>query len=212
MARRIILAALITVAAATPVTAQRFEAQPFVGVRWGGAFSVDETIPGGFQETEINPDAGFAWGATLGLNVTDNFGLEFLWSRQSSAINAEPLNASQIFLFDASISQYQGNMLFNLRDPDSRLRPFFLLGLGATNVDPDQEGVDGVVKFSWSLGGGVRTYFSERVGVRAQLRWTPTYVTSEPALFCDVFGFCYVVDEADYANQGEFTTGVIFRF
>jgi len=47
------------------------------------------------------------------------------------------------------------------------------------------------------------------VGVRGQFRWTPTYITSSPGVFCSVF--CYAVDVADYANQFEATAGVTVR-
>jgi hypothetical protein len=58
----------------------------------------------------------------------------------------------------------------------------------------------------------VKVPFNERVGARLQFRLTPTYVSEEPALFCDIFGFCYVVGMADYACQGEPTGGVTIRF
>lgn len=213
MRYRVIAAALITLAAGTSAFGQqRFEIQPFGGVRFEGGFNVDESLPGAQVPVDINVDTGVAWGTTIGFNITDNFGVEFLWSRQETSISAQPLDLESTTLFDASVSQYHGNALFHFLEADARVRPYLLLGAGATNVDPDLSGAEGITKFSFGLGGGVKAYFSEHVGARFQARWTPTYVSSEPALWCDVFGFCYVVDEADYANQGEVTGGVTFRF
>jgi opacity protein-like surface antigen len=191
--------------------AQRVEIQPFVGTRFGGSFSVEEPIPGGTRPADINLDAGLAWGATLGVAVSERLDVEFLWSRQESHLSADTFEG-HIDLVDAAVSQYHGNVLFHFADREARFRPYVLFGLGATSLDPDAPGVDGATKFSYAAGGGVKFDVSKHVGIRLQGRFTATYLKDEPALFCDLFGFCYVLSAAQYGNQGEFTAGVMFRF
>lgn len=135
-----------------------------------------------------------------------------MWSRQHSAMSAESATVPKTKLFDASVAQYHGNMLIDFSDRDVKTRPYFLVGFGATNLDPDEEGVEGTTKFSFGLGAGVKVNLTPRVGARAQFRWAATYVSTSNRLFCDAFGFCYVIGVADYLNQGEVTGGVTFRF
>ena len=209
---RFVLAAIILISLASSARAQNFEVQPFLGVRFGGGFTADQPIPGGTEPVDVNLESGFTWGLTIGGDFAERLGAEFLWSRQSSAISVESATVPKTTVFDASAVQYHGNVLYYFKDKSAKTRPYVLFGFGATSVDPDVEGIDGVTKFSFGLGAGIKAYLNDRFGVRGQFRWTPTYVSSTPSLFCDAFNFCYVVETADYLNQGELTVGAIIRF
>jgi opacity protein-like surface antigen len=199
---------LLTIAAADSAAQQRVEIQPFFGGRFGGGFDVSApTFGGGFRLAEVDFESGPAYGFTAGVFVSQMIQLEFLLSRQDTGIEIDGVKIS-----DASHTQYHGNVLFHFLDEDSRVRPYILIGMGASTVSPDLAGNHDVTKFSYGLGGGVKTYFSDHVGMRFQARLAPTYVTTEPAIFCDVFGFCWAVDAAVYSYQTEATVGVSFRF
>jgi hypothetical protein len=61
----------------------------------------------------------------------------------------------------------------------------------------------------------VKVYPGSSVGITAMARWTPDYIKSDPAgIWCSPYGFfgCYVVGDAQYANQFELSAGVGFRF
>lgn len=206
-AHSFVFALLAVLAVAGDVQAQRVELQPFVGARFGGGFSVDNPDLGP-DTLDINIASGFTWGGTVGFDVTDRVQVEFMYSRQESTLSFK----DGPDLFDASLAQYHGNVLIHFMARDARVRPYILFGLGATNLDPDQEGLEGATKFSFGVGGGLKLFIRNNVGARVQLRLTPTYVSDETALFCDAFGFCYLVEVADYLYQGEFTAGVTFRF
>ena len=47
--------------------------------------------------------------------------------------------------------------------------------------------------------------------MRLGVRWTPTYVDSDPAYFCNIYGFCYTVSDYDYFNQVEMSAGLIIK-
>lgn len=198
---------LLTIAAADTAAQQRIEVQPFFGGRFGGGFDVDAPVPGGFRVAEVDFESGPVYGFTAGVFVTQMVQLEFLLSRQQTGIEVDGVKIS-----DASHTQYHGNVLFHFGDDDSKVRPYVLFGLGASTVSPDLPSARNVTKFSFGLGGGVKTYFTDNVGLRFQARLAPTYVTDQPAIFCDVFGFCWAVNAAVYSYQTEATMGVSFRF
>lgn len=200
-------ALLLAITAADSAAQQRIEIQPFFGGRFGGSFDVSAPLPGGFRIANVDFESGPAYGFTFGYFVTQTVQLEFLLSRQDTGIEINGLKIS-----DASHTQYHGNVLFHFGDDDSKVRPYVFFGMGASNIVPDVPGNHNVTKFSFGLGGGVKTYFSDHVGMRFQARLAPTYVSTEPAIFCDAFGFCWAVDAAVYSYQTEATVGVNFRF
>jgi len=174
-------------------------------VRFGGGFEADnaQLAP---DTLDINIASGLTWGGTFGVDVTQQVQLEFMYSRQESALELDGGEK----LFDAAVTQYHGNVLVHFGDP-SRVRPYLIFGAGATQLSPDAD-LEGVTKFSYTVGAGAKIPVNEHAGARVQFRLTPTYVSEEAALFCDIFGFCYVVGVADYAYQWELTGGVTFRF
>ena len=128
MLRRFIAIVSFPLLFAAPAAAQVVELQPFVGGRFGGGFTVNETIPGGTQPVDINIESGFSWGGTFSLLAGDRAEFEFLYSRQESAISAESVAVPKTTLFDASVAQYHGNVLFHFLPRDSRLRPYLPSG------------------------------------------------------------------------------------
>src|SRR5262249_34624697 len=69
-------------------------------------------------------------------------------------------------------------------------------------------------RFSTTWGGGVKLYPTSVIGVKAAVRWTPTYIkTDAEGTWCDpYFPTCWVVGDVDYSNQCEFSGGVLLRF
>ncbi len=115
-----------------------------------------------------------------------------------------------------SIDNYHGNFVFNAGHEDSKVRPFIYIGLGATNYgDATFPGrtVPGLTKFSWALGAGIKAYPSPHAGIRAGIRWVPTYIKTDAAdWWCDPFYGCFPAGNVQYANQFEMSGGVTFRF
>ena len=100
----------------------------------------------------------------------------------------------------------QGNGVYHLGNRDSRLRPFLLAGLGATFFRADD--LESETKLSFGLGGGIKYFASNNIGVRGHFRYKPTLLDDEEAGdFCDQFGFCQGT-----LNQIEVAAAVIVRF
>src|SRR5215813_9074868 len=167
---------------------------------------------------------GGSFGFTVGGFFTENWEAEFLYSRQFSSLEiSDP--APTLKVANQNVDNYHGNLVYNFGAHESKLRPFLFGGLGATHYAPGdfdsglalsgaQARINGFSKFSSTWGGGIKAYPNPVVGIRASLRWTPTYIkTDADGLWCDPFyPTCWVVGNADYSNQLEFSGGVTFRF
>jgi hypothetical protein len=95
------------------------------------------------------------------------------------------------------------------------LRPFVLLGLGANNLAADRHGVEGRTKFAWALGAGAKYNIGKHFGLRGQIRWAPTYITTTTngGYWCDPFwGGCWVSGDTHYLHEADFTGGFTLRF
>jgi Outer membrane protein beta-barrel domain len=187
---------------------QRFEIQPFVGYKFGGGADVAENI---YRINRINIDSSLAYGATLTYNLSENFGVEFLWNRQqthaSGALNGGGTYPQKI---GVTLDQFHGDFLLSLTGHGSKLEPFILVGLGAT----DMHGAgSSTAKFSFGVGGGVKYFVSRHLGFRIQARYAPTYLYSTSGgIWCNWWGVCWVVPNDHFLQQGDVTGGIILRF
>ena len=61
-----------------------------------------------------------------------------------------------------------------------------------------------------SFGGGIKKFFSDRFGLRSQLRGFWTFLGSNEELYCDRFG-CWTYSDPVNFTQFEISTGLIIR-
>ena len=96
-----------------------------------------------------------------------------------------------------------------------------MVGFGATNygtvdftrVNGQPGSTGSETQFSTTWGAGVKLYPSPKAGLKIGVRWTPTYIKSDAAgWWCDPYWGCYVVGDAQYSNQFEFSAGLTLRF
>lgn len=117
------------------------------------------------------------------------------------------------------------NFVYNWGAPGGRVRPYAFGGIGGTNYSfgdlllPPPAGssgtgnIDSETRFSTNWGAGIKFYFAPAVGAKIGIRWTPTYIKSDPAgVWCDPFYGCWELADADYSNQFETAFGITFRF
>ncbi len=189
----------------------RIEIQPFVGYRFGGTVPVTSEAGSALDINKIQFKSGLAYGLTVGTDLTEMLGAEFLWNRQQTQAVGK-LNGGGEFpqRIDANLDQYQGNLLIHLAERDRSLRPYVLVGLGATRGSGAESSI---TKFSWAIGGGLKYFFTENMGVRMQMRYAPTYLYSTAGgVWCNWWGVCWVVPNNKFLNQGDATAGWTFRF
>ena len=197
----------------------KIEITPFFGYSFSDGINVNAVDIGGDREVnKVTPRSGADYGFNFDLLVTENIGLGFEFAEQSSSLEGNIVGGGKQTFTDMKVRNYHGTFTYNLGDPDEKLRPYFLGGLGATQYSPsDIEGqsVGGDTRFSSTWGGGVKYFATNNVGLRFGARWTPTYINSEASgLWCSPWypWNCWVVGSPNYSNQFELTGGVTLRF
>jgi len=219
--KALIIALALILGSTAAWSQSRFEISPFVGYRTTG--SIDGAV---LELSDFKFQDGLAYGLSLGYRVNQMFTFEVLWSRVDSTLTAQMTGAGEKELSKLSTDHIHADFLvFGLND-SYKLRPYFLIGLGATianpkatdfstgDINPDGKSIDpdAESRFSWTLGGGVLINASERVGVKLQAKWLPTYINTTSEIWIDWWGYAWVVPVSNYMNQWEFTGALVFRF
>jgi hypothetical protein len=221
MVRKVVwLVAMIVLVAAAPAFAQpRVEISGILGWTFSDGVTGQAVLAGdGNIYDEIDVADSFSWGFGIGVLATENAEVGFMYGRQESRLDVKGTNTVEVG--DMAVSTYHGYFAYNFGPADSPVRPYVLGGIGATSYGSVPFAVAGRVgetegntQFSTTWGAGVKFVPSRGIGVRAGVQWTPTYIKSDAVgWWCDPFWGCYVVGDAQYANQFAFNGGVIFRF
>jgi opacity protein-like surface antigen len=220
---RRVLAVTVAVLAlsAGPAMAQgKVEISGLIGWTFSdGVKGAATTAPDGNTYDAVDLKDSMNWGLMFGVMASDNLELGFMFNQQMSALKLEGTKFRE--LGDMNINSYHGYVGINFGDVESKVRPYVLMGIGATNYGSvnytnaagaaASTGSD--TQFSTTWGGGVKFYPSPRLGFRVGMRWTPTYIKSDPGgWWCDPYWGCYMVGNAQYANQFDFSGGVTIRF
>lgn len=219
MRKRIVLMLFMAMLAAVPAFAQKAE----LGITFGWVFSdgvsgSTVTVPGVGAFDRLDPKDAFTYSIDLGINVTPNAQVGFIYSGQPSKLTAGGTDTVEIG--SMRIDTYHGYFGYNWGEADAPMRPYFLVGFGATNFGKtnfstvNRTGtLNSVSRFSSTWGFGVKFYGNSNVGGRAGMRWTPAYIKSDAAgWWCDPYWGCYLVGSAQYANQLSLEGGLTFRF
>lgn len=183
-----------------------FEITPLAGYRLGGEFDAsnedffeDEDLDAEIEESGI-------YGVIFGIPLTPNWKLELLANRQESTfIIDEGLLSPTIELGDVTMSMYHAGLAFEWGL--GQVRPFILGSLGLARIEPDFPELNAENRFSASLGGGARIFFSPNVGLRLEGRgyWTDLGTDWEDR-------YDRYDSEGDGLFQAEASAGLIFAF
>jgi opacity protein-like surface antigen len=193
------LLAVLAILSAAPAFSQGLEVTALAGY----------TTPGGIQHDtrtldELKLAGSFTWGASLGFFFSPRLGVEASWARQGSGVEISTAQASAE-MFNVTIDQLQGSLVYRFGGAQSRFRPFLTVGAGAALFSSTD--LPGETKLSFGVGGGLKWLPTQVIGARLQARYTPTYLHDSSSDFCDPFGFCQ-----DWLHQFELTGAVVFRF
>jgi opacity protein-like surface antigen len=214
-----LLLALVPLAA-TPAAAQpqrqpslyRFELTPTVSYRFGGTLRADRDS---LFATDLRVDNSAGYGLTFDIPLSSGIQLELLANRQPGRLRVDRgLFGGSAEVADIDVSYYHVGMLWQWGNP--RVTPFFTLSAGATSLEPKVPGARGEDRFSLSMGGGVKVFFSENVGLRFDGRgfWTDLGSYGGRRDSCR-FSDSYYYDGRCYGNdfsQGQASLGLIFAW
>jgi hypothetical protein len=211
--------ALVLVGTAAQAQQPRFEISATAGWTFSDGVSGQAvTVPEG-TFNRVDPKDSFSWGARFGYLLNQNSEVGFLFNMQPTDL--EVSGSRTVTLGSENIYNYHGYFAYSFLDTDAKARPYVLIGLGATqyggvdaSLGDERASLDGDTQFSGTGAVGVKLFpfASPMFGLRAEARWTPTYIKSDPSgWWCGYWG-CYVTQDAQYANQWEFSGGIILRF
>jgi hypothetical protein len=196
-----VLAFLPAAAAAQP---GRFEITPVVGYRLDGEFdarSSDVFDPDLNIEVESSP----TFGVLFDIPLAPNWQLELLANRQRSEFVIDRgLLTPGTTLGDVDLTVLQAGFLFQWGY--GQVNPFITAAAGLTRIDPKFDELASDDRFSASVGGGVKIYFGDNIGLRLEGRG---YWTDLDTGFDDRFDR---YDSGDGLFQGEGSAGLIIAF
>ena len=216
--RVIVTAGLLVLAGVVPAFAQRVEVGGFVGWSITDGVDSDPVLAGdGNIYDTVEPDDAAIYGFTVGALVGEGAEVGFRWAQQPTTLIISGTSEREIG--DMSITSYHGYFAYNFGEVDAPMRPFVMIGLGATNygsVDATIAGVNrslgGETQFSTTWAAGVKMH-ARAVGLRLAAEWTPTYIKTDSAgWWCDPYWGCTTYGDPDYVHQVEFMGGVSYRF
>ena len=220
MNRTLIVLTSLTALAASNAWAQKVEIGAVAGWTLSDGVTGDAIRAGdGNLYNGLGPKDSFSYALDLGFFVSENIEIGGLFSQQKSNLLFD--GAVERDLGSWSVDNYHGYLAFNSGDHQSKARFYFLAGLGATRygglnfttATGTARSIGGTSQFSTTWGTGVKIYPGKNFGLKLGMRWTPTYIKSDPTgWWCDPYWGCYVTGDSQYSNQFEFGGGITLRF
>lgn len=192
---------------ASPSEAREVYISPMFGYTTAGSLDLGEQ-----DLDDVKIEGGLTWGGQLGFSASPGFTFEASYMQQETelSINGASINPAAERTFDLQVAQLHANFLFEKVGYGNQTRPYFLLGLGATFFNPSGD-FDTESRFSFSIGAGVKVEASEKIGLKIQGKYNPTYLDEDyGGVWCDPF-YCYQVSDPDYLDQGEFSAGLTYK-
>jgi len=189
------------------------EITPFGGGKFGGKIGINAgTVDNLLIKSSVD------YGVTFDYGFWDTFQAEFTWERQPTALSAHDVSTQPptvTRLSNINLDTYQFGILYDFRDTEAKVRPFFGAGVGFTHFGQASVNGQDILPFgnklAYNVGGGVKYYFSRYVGLRFDARWLRTRTTPGQGQVCGFQG-CFVVPITNHANQFPLNLGLIFRF
>jgi hypothetical protein len=193
-ASRLVLLALAI--GAVPAQAQTVQLAPFAGFQFGGSF----ITPGGAVfELEDSLD----YGGGLDVGISPNWRVGLLYSRQDTELRGPGPS------FDLSVERLMASLVEE-RGEGTDARFFGEALFGVTRFVAGG-GYDTDSRFTLGLGLGLKRFFSERFGVRGQVRGFYTFTEADGGVLC-VNGECLFLFSGSGLWQGELSGGLVIGF
>jgi hypothetical protein len=168
--------ALVTLVFLLPAAAfaqnGRFEITPVAGYRLDGDFDARSTTA--FDpDLKVKVDESAVYGIILDIPLSPSWQIEVLANRQSTEFVADRgLLTPTSTLGDVELTTLQGGFLYEWGG--GQVNPFVVGAAGITRIEPKFGNLSTDDRFSASLGGGVKIFFADNVGLRLEARgyWT----------------------------------------
>ena len=169
---------------------------------------------------------GFEWGGRVTFFNNEYSAFELAYTRNGSDMEINSFGGVIPNGFDAgrlNLDQFDLNWLISRPTSNSKMWPYFTMGVGMTNTHPEVNALnpntnqpidaDGNSLFAFNLGIGTMIDMSPKIGLRLDARWrvTDTNITTDAGVYCDYWGYCWSY-ASDWYDSGEFTAGLTYKF
>jgi len=207
--RTAILISLSLILGALPGFAQqpppwnRIEITPFVGYQFGGSIRIRD------GHLRIKDDVNF--GFALDITLRPGAQLEFMYNRQSTEMRIETFYTPKETLFDLAMEYYQIGGLYEVYR-DDMFRPFGVMTLGFAHFSPQKSEISSEVRFAFGLGGGVKVFPAQHVGLRLEGRLHFPFVSGGSGFWCGLPGGCAITLGGELMVQVSLNAGLILAF
>ena len=208
-----VLLVLLTLGATTAQAQEnsKFWVMPQVGYRTTGSFAISgETV----AFTTLKLEDGIAYGLTFGYRFHEAVAVEGTWSRSHSGMvgvfPADPATPDEK-LFNVNEDQFQANLLVSTGYVIGKVKPYFLIGLGVTSVNPSGD-ISGATRLAWNMGLGFDGMVSKKIGLRGQVKLIPTHINNMEAILTEWDGGALTTSLRNTMTQWEFTLGLVYHF
>lgn len=190
-----------------------FELTPYVGFRLGGALQDDASS----AEVEIDntETVGIIFNLREGLNT--QWEVAYAYQPGQIEIDFLPPGASPSVIsadgtdIDIHHLQFGGTYI----GEGTWSRPYMAATVGLAHIDPDFSAFDSDTYFAFTIGGGLKFFPTERIGVRLEARMYGTVIDSKSNIFCTSGtggANCLFEVQGDVLWQFDATLGATFRF
>ncbi|MBN2054207.1 outer membrane beta-barrel protein [bacterium] len=152
-----------------------WEFSPFIGALFAGGF--EDTI-NDYDWAYVEQDNSFMTGVRAAYFIHSHIGFEATWaySRTSFYVDEDGgfFEDKETKLTDVDLYTVSGAFVIGFLHGD--FVPFMDFGAGVNLYDMDNDNLDSRARWFFDVGGGLRAYLSETVGVRFDLRSYYTYM------------------------------------
>lgn len=223
MLKRVVLVAGLLIGLTPSLSAQdsKFRVTGLFGYTLSDGVDGGSVTLGGNLYDTVDVKDGPNFGVSFGFMFDPKAEVGFMYRRQASALKITgPLSSTE--LGDAGIDSYHGYFTYYFGEPEAKVNPYILVGLGATHYNPvtfTRPLVGGTAttgsntQFSTTFSTGAMMNLGTNFGVKAGISWTPTYIKSDAGgYWCDPWYGCYLVGDAKYSNQFHFEGGFVIKF
>jgi hypothetical protein len=159
---------------------------------------------------ELKFDDGVSYGAGFDIPVDRYMQAEISWSMASSKVSLDEYLGTNIPISDLYIHTFQAGALVE-PNKGKKVSPFGLFSLGATLFTPTDSKYEDEWRFSIALGGGVKVYLSDKVGLRFQGRLLIPMVFEGTSVYVGTGGAGVAVGAYTAFVEGDFSGGIFFR-
>ena len=185
------------------IFAQKFEITPYVGYQLAGGLT---TVDG-----RLSMKNGPNYGLILDITVEKDMQAEFWYSRLESELSYKPNGeTSYNFIDNMSVEYFHAGALYVPKW--GKVRPIGIITLGFTRTHLKSGNAEDDWRFSVSVGGGAKFFFTENIAFRVQGRLLVPFFTSNTTIYCTNGTCIFNIEAGTLIFQADFNAGLTIAF